>query len=181
MKKSSLKATTLRNVLAGILVLTILGAAAGFYYGLEQIRSYAVEVSHTVADANSGDKNIENLRRLKQALAESKSLVAKANKVFATKDNYQSQAVTDVQRYAQLAGVSVANTKFSDDKNSGGDQTMTIRLDSPVSYAKLLRFLNAIEGNVPKMQLIGISLSRPTQSSGDQVNIDEIFITVATR
>lgn len=182
MKKSNLQATTVRNILLGILLLTIAAAGAGFYYGLEQVRAYAVEVSHTTADANAGDKNIENLRKLKQTLTDSESLVAKANKVFATKDNYQSQAVTDVQRYAKFAGVAIAQTKFSDDKNSlATDLPMTIRLESPTEYSKLLKFLNAVEGNVPKMQITGISLSRPTPAQGDRVDVDEITITISTR
>lgn len=183
MKKSSMKATSIRKLLTFLLVLIILGAAAGFYYGLTMVRSFSTEVSHKIADADASGNNIGKLQKLKQALTESESLVSKANKIFATDANYQSQALTDVQKYASNFGLTISSTNF--DKTSTAatntDHTFTVTLQSPTSYQKLLQFLNAVEGNLPKMQVSSISLSRPTTGSATDVTTGDITIVISTR
>jgi len=192
MKKGNTKmnATTTRNILSFVMVILILGAGAGFYYGLQIIKTYAVDVSHTVADASASRKNIEELGVLKQQLAQRNALVTKANQLFATPDNYQLQALKDIQKYASDAGITISNTEF--DKDSSGNtpppaaagssaHSVLVTLQSPVSYAKFLQFLDAVEGNLPKMQITGVSISRPNDASGDLITSDKLTITVATR
>ena len=167
----------------------IAGAAAGFYFGLQTIRTYALDVSHTVSDANASGKNVEQLSELKQALADREPLVAKANSLFATEATYQSQVLKDLQKYASDAGITISNTSF--DKQSASDtapiasavtsESVVVTVSSPVSYARLMKFLDELEGNLPKLQVTGISLSRPANATGDLVATDKITITVATR
>lgn len=188
-KDKSMKATTTRNFLSLLMVLIILGSAVGFYFGLQIIKDYATVVSHTVSDANASGKNIEKLSALKQALTEREALVAKANTLFSTPETYQSQALKDIRKYANDSGVVVSNTQF--DKAETPTSTtaisttpatslpVTVTLQTPVSYSKLLKFLDAIEGNLPKMQVTGVSLSRA--GAGDDITTDKITITVSTR
>ena len=184
--KKSMRASSLRKVLSTLLVLLILAAAGGFYFGMEQIRAFTVEVSHTAADANASSETIDELQKLKQALAQSETLVAKANQVFTTEDNYQSQALKDVQKYASVAGITISHTNFdtapsSDSSTINTGKTFAITLASPLSYKKLLQFLDAIEGNVPKMQVDSIEISRPDKNDSDQVITGEVKIVIATR
>jgi len=190
-KSKGVKATSTRNLLSFLMFIVVLGSVAGFYFGLQTIKTYALDVSHTVSDANASGKNIEELGALKQALAEREALVAKANSLFATPNTYQSQVLKDLQKYAAAAGVTITNTEF--DKQATGDNTTTpvvtpanshsviVTIGSPASYAKLIAFLDALEGNVPKLQVTGVSLSRPSAPSGDLVATEKITITVATR
>jgi len=185
-----MKATSTRNILGFLMFIVIVGAAAGFYFGLQTIKAYALDVSHTVSDANASGKNIEQLSELKQALADREPLVAKANSLFATEATYQSQVLKDLQKYASDAGITISNTEF--DKQSPSDtaptvvpgtkgENVVVTIQSPVSYAKLMKFLDELEGNLPKLQVTGVSLNRPTNASGDLVATDKITITVATR
>jgi len=185
--KKTQAATTTRNLLAFILVAVILGATAGFYYGLQIIKDYSLEVTHAVTDSSASATNIDQLSQLKQQLASGQALVAKADSLFATPDTYQTQALKDISKYASEAGVTISSIDSSNPETSSGQATPgsnyseIITLQSPVSYAKLLQFLDAIEGNLPKMQITGITITRPSSPSGDQVATDKITITVAVR
>jgi hypothetical protein len=193
MKKESKKltATMTRSILAVVMVLLVLGASVGFYYGLQLIKAYALDVSHSVSDATASRKNIEELGVLKQQLTERSALVTKANQLFATSDTYQLQSLKDIQKYASDAGITITNTEFDKDAPATGvapptaagssTHSVLVTLQSPVSYTKFLQFLDAVEGNLPKMQITGISISRPSDPSGDLIVSDKLTITVATR
>lgn len=177
-----------RNFLAFVLVLVVLGAVAGFYYGLQIIKDYALEVTHTVADSSASATNIDQLGALKQQLADGQPLVAKAEKLFSTPDGYQTQALKDISKYASEAGVTISSIDSAGSGSSENTEGVSsspysevITLQNPVSYARLLQFLDAIEGNLPKMQVTGITINRPSAPSGDQVAADKITITVAVR
>jgi len=186
-KSTGLKATSTRNILSFLMFIVIVGAAAGFYFGLKTVTAYAIEVSHSVSDATASGNNVEQLETLKQALTDREALVVKANTLFATPATYQSQVLKDLQKYAGETGVTISNTEF--DKQLDGSaapvatnsHSVIVSIGSPVSYARLLKFLDAVEGNLPKLQVTGISLNHLTSASGDMVGIDKIAITVATK
>lgn len=193
-------------MLAFTLVIVIIGAAAGFYLGLQVIKGYALEVAHTVADSSASDKNFEQLGQLKQQLASGQVLVAKADALFSTPTTYQTQALKDISKYAAVSGVTISSidsAKAASVPASSAtgpvttqaptkpalitpaapatDYSEVITIQSPVSYVKFLQFLDAIEGNLPKMQITGISVGRPKVVSGDQITTDKITITVSVR
>jgi hypothetical protein len=190
MKKQSKKmqATTTRNILATILVIVIIGSAVGFYFGLQIIKTYAIEVTHTVTDSHASGNTIGELSQLKQQLADGQGLVAKANELFSTPATYQTQALKDISKYASEAGISISSIDSAKPTNPSSptpamssDSSEVITIQSPVSYAKFLQFLDAIEGNLPKMQITGITIGRPTNPSGDLITTDTITVTVSTR
>ena len=155
MKKEQKKmsAVTVRNALSALMVIIVIGAAAGFYFGLQIIKDYALDVSHTVSDANASGQNIQKLSVLKTQLAERKTLVTKANQLFATQDTYQLQSLKDIQKYAGEAGIAITNTDFNTAAASTppvatgtaaapakaaatAGHSLVVTLQSPVSYAK---------------------------------------------
>lgn len=190
MKKQSnkMQATMTRNILAITLVVVVIGAAVGFYFGLQIIKSYALEVTHAVADSHASGDNIQELSQLKQQLTAGQSLVAKADALFSTPATYQTQALKDISKYANEAGISISSidsAKAADGANGAPaitpDSSEVITIQSPVSYTKFLQFLDAIEGNLPKMQITGITIGRPANPSGDLITTDKITVTVSTR
>ncbi|MFY9228085.1 MAG: hypothetical protein WAO28_02045 [Candidatus Microsaccharimonas sp.] len=183
MKKSGgMKATSVRGLLSFVVVLLILGIAGGFYLGLQKVREFSISVNHTVANADASGGSIDELQKLKQALAQSETLVNKANLVFSTEASYQSQALKDVQKYAGTFGITIKNTDFGGATSTVGARSFVITLQSPVDYAKLLQFLDAIEGNLPKMQVATISLNRPkTGDVNRSVETGTITIGISTR
>lgn len=199
-RKTKMQATATRNVLAFMLVIVIIGSAVGFYFGLQLIKGYSLDVAHTVTDSKASDKNTVSLSQLKQELTNSQSLTTKATQLFSTPATYQAQATKDITKYAEEAGVTISSIDSSPSSEAvspsgprvnggpgaGGNpitnnSTEFVTLKSPVSYMNLLKFLDAIEGNLPKMQITDLTLERPTSPSGDMVTANKITITVATR
>ena len=180
MAKQTFKPQNLRAVLIVILIVIIAGGLGLFYLGLNEVRKYAVEVDHSIADAEASNGQVQRLQSLKGQLAQSETLIAKANQMFATPDNYQNQAITDTRNYAASSGIAIAKINF-DEVVAGVSPTMTVSLKAPVSYSKLIRFLDGIESNIPKMQVSNIGLTHVNGLGADTVGVNDIKITIATR
>jgi Tfp pilus assembly protein PilO len=180
MAKQTFKPQTLRTVLLIALMIIIVGGLGLFYLGLNEVRKYAVEVNHSIADAEASNVRVQALQGLKNQLAQSETLIAKANQMFATPDNYQDQAITDTNNYANASGLTIAKISF-DDVVAGVSPTMTVSLKAPVPYSKLIQFLDGIEGNIPKMQVSSIGLTHVNGANADSVAVDDIKIMIATR
>ncbi|MES2630572.1 MAG: GspMb/PilO family protein [Patescibacteria group bacterium] len=174
------KPQTLRGILIFLLAVVVIGGAGLFYLGLGEVRKFAVEVNHSIADAEASGGQFDSLQALKQQLSQSEALIAKANQMFATPDTYQTQAITDISTYATAAGLTVTKTSF-DEQVDGASRTMTVSLRSPVSYSKLIQFLDGIESNIPKMQVSNIAVSHVAGGGADLVAVDDIKIMIATR
>lgn len=188
-KAKNMKATTTRNILASVLAIIIIGSAVGFYFGLQMIKAYAIDVTHTISDSSASGKNVQQLSALKQQLAAEQELVVKADALFSTPDTYQTQALKDISKYASVAGVTISSIDSANPGAATGatsaavtsEYSEIITLQSPVSYLKFLKFLDAVESNLPKMQITGISIARPKVVSGDLITTDKITITIAIR
>lgn len=184
MTQKTFQATSLRKVLIFLLVVILFAAIGGFYLGLQTIRTYAVDVSHTTKDAKASGSQVEQLQVLKRQLAQAKTSVQKADKLFATPSDYQTKAVKSLQRYASIAGVTINNTSFAQSESqtaTQGSRQVTIKLDQPVSYERLIRFLQLVEGSIPKMQISRLTVSRPGSPNGDAVNVDSIGIRISVQ
>lgn len=171
------KPQNLRTLLSALLAIVILGGGALFYFGLEQVRAFAIETNNRLADAEASDKQIEQLQALRNQLAQSQALITKADQMFTTQASYQAQAFADVRNYANQAGVAVTSTDFEDPTT--GSYTMILRLNNPVNYGQLIQFLKLMEGNLPKMQVTSISLAPSTESS--LVQVEEIKVNIFVR
>jgi len=180
MAKQTFKPQNLRAVLVVVLIVIIAGGLGLFYLGLNEVREYAVEVDHSIADAEASNGQVQKLQSLKGQLAQSETLIAKANQMFATPDNYQNQAITDTRNYAASSGITIAKINF-DEVVAGVSPTMTVSLKAPVSYSKLIRFLDGIESNIPKMQVSNIGLTHVNGLGADTVGVNDIKIMIATR
>lgn len=178
--KKQFRPADLRTLLAVALVIITLGGGALFYLGLTAVREYAVTVAERGVDAEASRQQIQELQRLKNQLTQSNALVEKADKLFATPDNYQSKALNDVRAYASAAGLSIANTSFSS-PSEGGSYAITVSFKEPVSFTKLIAFLNNVEGNIPKLQVSEISLDHVAGGDKDSVSVGDIKIDIAVR
>jgi hypothetical protein len=180
MATKTFKPQTLRSILLVSLIVVIAGGLGLFYIGLNQVREFAIEVNHSIADAEASNTQIQRLQSLKGEIAQSELLISRANQMFATPASYQNQAITDTRNYASAAGLNITKVNF-DPYVAGTNPTMTLSLKSPVSYQKLIQFLDGIEGNIPKMQVTTIGVSHINGGNADSVAVDDIKITIATR
>lgn len=178
--KKTFRPQTLRGLLITLLILVAVAGGGLFYLGLNYVREYAVEVNHRLKDAEASATQIDGLRALRSQLNESNSLVEKANSLFATPASYQTQALNDVNNYAAAAGLSVASTNFGDPAATG-QYSISVNFREPVSFSKLIHFLDAVESNLPKMQVSSIVLGRGSGVGADTVKVGEIKIDISVR
>lgn len=184
MKSRKLSAVTVRNSLIVVILLCISAIVAGFGYGLSIVRKTAVDVNQTVADAGASNNLAESLQNAQNQLNEGQTAVQKANSMFVGSGNYQDQTIKDLRRYADKYGLSISDFKFgtlSGNSNTTPRYSVGLTIDSPVQYSDFIRFISAIEGNVPKMQILDIHLSRPNSGNADQVNVSKLDIGVFAR
>lgn len=175
-QKQTFRPANLRSLLVVLLSVIILGGSALFYVNLTAIREYASEVNQTIADANASSKQLQGLQTLKNQLSQSTALIDKANQLFTTPDAYQSQALNDIKRYADAAGIAITSTTFSDSGHS-----VTVALKNPVAYTRLITFLANIESNLPKLQVSALSLDPPDNGSPSSVKVNDIKIDISVR
>ena len=179
-----MNAVKLRRFLGTGVVLLILLAGVGFYFAQNWLGELAVSVSRTVADSKTSDTSLQSLNKLQQELSTRQDIITRTNSIFALTSTYQTQAVQDLTVYAAATGVSILDYSFPTAGAAPVDgipaTQITVRLKSPMSYSSLLKFMSAIEGNLPKMQITSISLGR---ISGDTSSIkaDQLTVAVYTR
>lgn len=175
-KKKQFGPKELKNILIFLFFAALIGGAGLFYMGLGEVQNYSKEVNQKLADADASGNQVGNLQALKAQLAESDALVAKANRLFIAPGLYQSQVLSDLRRYADNAGVSIESTSFDSDSS---EYSVKVKLKNPVDFKGLVKFLSSVEGNLPKLQVKSLSVSRA--GGGNAVTVQEMKIGVSVR
>lgn len=178
--KKQFKPQNLRSMLSILLIILVLGGAALFYLGLNLVRDYAVKVDQRLADAEASRLQVGELQLLKGQLAQSNSLVEKANLVFAAPGSYQAQVLGDLKNYADAAGLTLGKTTFGE-PGVTGTHTVKVTFGGTVSYSKFITFLHNVEGNLPKLQVTSLSVGRAANGSADSIKVEDINISVSVR
>ena len=179
----SLTATQLRLILSGLMFVIMLLTGVGFVFVNSQLKNYAIEVSHVVADANASRDNLQNLQKIETQLGDDQDIVQKTNSIVAESQSYQyqDQIITDINNYASRAGIGITDINFSTQAATApGAQTtpnaptpsgvksspVAITLKNPINYENMLRFIRSIEQNLTKMQVSRINLSKDAATNG---------------
>ena len=186
MKDSGTKATSLRKILIVIFVLLVLLLVGGFYYAQDYLNKYignSITINSTITSATNG----EEAEQLQEDISNQKVATDKALKITLSSQNYQSQITQDLNKYATTNGISIteiASTQNPITNNSpiNGVQSNFIRLTiaNPISYDSFIKFLKAIETNLPKMKLTGISI-KPQENTNNYINVEPLIIEVYTK
>lgn len=203
--KSTMTAKRLRAVLlAGMLAIIVL-AVAGFVFAQNSLNNYALEISKQNADAQTGDQNIQTLRKLETVLTERQSIVQKANSIVAENSTYADRAISDITRIAAQSGVSLGGFEFIGDAAATGAATgaptapatpvagapvtaapttapagvskksISVTLGTPLKYSSLMKFIDGIENNSLRMQIKSVSM---TKDQDDMVGTQPFVIEV---
>lgn len=201
MKSTKLTAPRLRLILS-ISLLVIIGIGGGiFQYGQRQLSSTAHTVAETGSQAEASQNDIQRLQTVQQQLQQDADVVQSASDIVAESKSYQyqNQIVTDLNSFAESAGVTITNITFTSSSssptptsgsaplNAGTPDKMlpgqpstpsattlktvsaTISMQNPVNYSSFLQFTHDIEQNLTKMQLQSLSLA---SSAGNLVSND---------
>ena len=194
MKKTGMNAITLRTILSVTVVILVGLSAVGFFFGQNWLRTFAVSVSQTVANSKASGNNIQTLKTLQQSLLARQDIITKANSIIASSQDYQTQTIHDLDKYAAYADVAISNYNFAQTAapvaptagtaqvaTGAGSKSVTVTITSPISYTKLLKFMAAIESNLPKMQISSVNLGRVDGGDNTSVRTDQLTIEVYTQ
>jgi hypothetical protein len=107
-------------------------------------------------------------------------LISKADQMFATPENYQAQALTDIQNYAAQTGISISARNFETPEGTNL-RLIALKLNNPTSYPQLIQFLTLVEANIPKMQVYSISLKHVSGGDTTMVEVSDIKINISVR
>jgi hypothetical protein len=182
-------AQKLRVMLIAALFVMLAIIIAVFYLGRQQLSVIAVSVNHANADANASNDNLNTLKKIQDTLTQNQTVISRASQLDATSNgyDYQNKIISDLETYGRQTGVGVTQVDFSAAFAAAGSSapaspatpagagqtpsasasatdmskpiTISVTLDSPATYTSLLKFINLIEQNLPKMQIARLNLS----------------------
>jgi hypothetical protein len=188
MKKVNLQASLINKLLIIILLLIAVILIGGFYYAQNWLKDFAVSSSNSTSQPTANTNVPADQSQIETDLNNQKSAVDKAAKIVVSKQDYQNKIRQDLDKYALDTNVTItdyAPTQQTATNNApaiNGVQSnyVKVSLKNPVPYTNLIKFIQAIETNIPKMKLTGISLTH-AQESGDSVTVEPLIIEVYTR
>lgn len=195
MKLGSLTATRLRLLLSASLFLIVAIGVGIFSLAESQLKKFAVEVNHATIDSQASENNIQALQKIEQELTSQQETVLKANKIAANSQSYQyqNQIISDLNRYAKRAGITLTNIDFASETTASSGSpsgsapatpapaglkpaTISVAIKSPTNYKNLLRFLHSLEQNLTKMQVSSISLSKSEEGISSEVLNIQVYV-----
>lgn len=186
MKKSKMKATSLRTIMIVTIIMTIILAGIGFYYAQNYLSNFATSVTPTISKSTAGNNNPQAIKRIQEEITKAQTAIDKSNNITSTLTDYQNQIVKDLNKYASNNNMSISDYKFATPAkvpglaNSIQSNTITITLGNPIAFTDLMQFFKSIETNLPKMQITGVNLTRdPSQK--DTVTVDPLIIETYIR
>lgn len=194
-----LTASKLRLILLGLTVILVLVSCGLIVLGQQAVSSYGSQVSSAVAVSSSDEKTLRDLEIVSRALATQKPVVDRSKRLIADKTNpyaYQNQVIQDITRYAGVAGLQVNGFTFTDATGAASNGTttatpapssaataagiptpagvtpvnVTLALGGDISYPTLYKFLQLLEGNLLRMEVDSLDLSRPTGTEASSIS-----------
>lgn len=199
----SMTASRLRAVLLVSVVLIIVAITGGFLYAQRNLSGYATQISTMNANAQSGDANIQTLRGLQSRLEQERLTIASARSIVADSATFSDQAVSDITRIAAESKVNITGFEFIESASNGATtpatptttpgagaqpspaatgsvtkKVVSVTLESPLPYAKLMDFIRRIETNDLKMQFAGVNMAK---EQGSNVTTQTFSIEVYVR
>lgn len=188
MKKTQLKPTSLRTMMLTVLFLIIVILIGGFYFVQSWLNDLAIS-SNTSNSSQTTSATDSPIKQLESDISNQKVANDKAIGMTVSKQNYLSNIQQDLNKYASDTGVTISESKASDIPatttnmpliNGVQSNYVSVALKNPTPYADLIKFIKAIETNIPKMKLMSINISR-AGDSGDNVNVEPFIIEVYTK
>lgn len=185
-QRMTLTASSVRIILILLLCLLFAGGVGVFILGKDQLSTLAEEVSNKKADADASSDNLANLQLLEQRLESYDDVADRLDDLRVSSEFPQFSAVKNIRAIADRYGISISTISFAASEGEGASQAsatpagtvqITFGVDGDIPYDTFLNFLNAIENNLPKLQLAGVSLP---EGSGNRVSPGEFTLTLYT-
>jgi len=189
MKKSSLKATSLRNFMFISIIVIIIILVIGFYFIQDWMKNEAMTFGQTTS-STTATKDAAAVKKLQDEITKYQAAATSANALIASSQDYQSQTIQDLKKYASANNIDIDNYSFDQTTskevkssvtiNGVKSNFITITLDNSIQLTDLIKFLKSIETNTPKMQLSGINIS-PVPDTKGLVKVESLTIEIYNR
>lgn len=209
----SLTPVKLRVILSLCLVVLCVVGIGLFTVGYGKLKTFATSVQDVADQAQASQSSVQDLIATKQFLAQNSEAVDRANQLVAESKSYvyQDQIISDLNKYASEAGLSITNITFTDATTTAvsspsstpppaatgtaagapttaaapaGVKSMTasVTIKNPTSYLSMLNFIHLVEQSLFRMQISQIGISASNDSSSPgQVSSDVLTIEVYVR
>lgn len=198
-------AKRLRLTLIIAMFLIIAALAGGFVFAQKNLKGYASQISQLNADANSGDQSISTLKQIETRLDQEQGTMEAARSVIADNATFAEQVVSDVTRIAAQSGVTITSLEYVDSSATGTagtpattapvaavptqpgvsaapagvtNKSISVTIESPLEYAKLMNFIRNIESNRLKLQIATVTM---TKEQGGKVGTQTFSIGAYVR
>ena len=176
-KQRTFNASSLRIALIILLLVVIFGSAGAFSYAIQQIKVYAVDVSHKKVDAVASNGNIQALRTTQQELDQNKDVLEKIGLLRSSSQFPEFQVVDEVRSIAAKNNIQIENFTYGSSAattqtpagspttpaptaTTTGGNTIALSVTlSSANYLNFLQFTYDIEQHLPKMKIQGIDLN----------------------
>lgn len=161
-------------IMTGVLILLVIGAGFGIYFGQTMLSSFVTETNHLEIDAEVIEEDIRNAKRLTAELNKNSENIKRAADIVAQASSYQfqDQIVTDINSYATAASITVLGIEFQPSAASAKSKTSLnivsadIILLNPIPYDNYLKFVRLIEKNLTKMQITQLDITTDLINTG---------------
>lgn len=185
MKASYAKATTIRAILSTIAFLATATVIGGFYFAQNYLKDFANQPnasSQSVANVISS----QSVTKLQNDINTYKVSNDKANSITLSSRDFPTKITNDLNKYATSTGIditcAIVETPTSNLKNPTPisniqPKFISVTFNRSVPFTNFIKFLKAIETNLPKMQPTNITIGRDPSSS-NLVKVDPIILEV---
>lgn len=191
MKNNSFNASKLRITMISVIIVIIGITSTGFYFAQQFLQKFASDVRQSNLRAKADNISPVEVNALKTKISDLGSTITKTENIAIPSQNYQDQAIRDLNKYATESGLAIngsfnfsrpTSIGLSTQLSSGAIRTepVVITLANPVEFSSFIKFLKLIETNLPKMQLTGINISRD-QNINSAITTDPLTIEVYTK
>jgi len=181
MKQDDFKAKNLERLLIIMVLVIAIGGAIGFYFAQDKLKQLAIETNTMVAKAGKLMSGSNNSAMISDPVVQ--SLATKTIKMTYQASNFQAEATKGLKKYAAEAGITINSIDLAPDTtqpilfNNIKTKRLLISIGSPASFVGLMKFVKATETNIPKMQIINISLSN-IRANNNSVTIEPLTLEV---
>lgn len=187
--KDKLTAKSLRIILSIAITLVLAAVVGGFFFAHQSLTGYATAISQLSADAQTGDQSIATLNQVKTRLDAEQATIQAARSVVGDNATFADTLFSDITRIAAASGVKITNFEFTNTAATGTttpsaaapattpsaattpntattsapagvtQKSVSITVESPVNYDRLMDFIRRIESNGLKLQIASVGLT----------------------
>jgi len=172
----------LLTLLITAIVILFIAITLGLFFVQDNLNTQSKNIATEIAAISNTKLTPQSQAALQAELDSKKSVITKIGSLYSNSANYQSNALSDISKYAAKAGIKISSTSFTAvDTSIASSKTVTVSIDSSIKYSGLIKFLQYIEKTTPKMQVTNLKIERSENGSADEVKIQKLVIAIYVR